>query len=119
MLESPEEFIRTMNEKERDLEERQIVNSLDLMYFWMYQPQARSVFKRLLMEATSEERQIILRTQRLLERQRIISQMILDGLVGRRFPRPLAFYLDKSPNYLRDIRTLLAKFGATHENGKS
>jgi hypothetical protein len=110
MLESPKEFIKTVDEKEHDLEVQQIVHALDMMAFWMLQPRARVVFQRMLQASTPEERQIILRTQRLLERQRKISQMLLDGLVGRQFSAPLAFYLDRSPAYLKDMRRLLDHF---------
>ena len=90
----------------RSLLRQQVVNALDLMYFWMYQPQARVVLRRHLVAATAEEREIILQTQRLLERQRPISEMFLDNLVGKNFSPPLAFYLDKSPVYLRDMQRL-------------
>ena len=112
MLESPKEFVKAVDEHQRELEIRQIVNALDLMYFWMLQPRARPVFKSLMEQATPEERQIVLRTQRLLERQRLVSQMMLDGLVGKNFSPALAFYLDKSPAYLRDMKGLLVELEA-------
>ncbi|HEY3452520.1 MAG TPA: hypothetical protein VGK67_39615 [Myxococcales bacterium] len=112
MLESPKEFVKAVAEDQRELETRQIVNALDLMYFWMLQPRARPVFTKLMEAATPEERQIVLRTQRLLERQRLVSQMMLDGLVGKNFSPALAFYLDKSPVYLRDMKRLLEELEA-------
>jgi hypothetical protein len=111
MLKAPKEFIRIQGEEVQDLLRQQVVHALDLMYFWMYQPQARVMFERHLQAATEEEREIILQTQRLLERQRPISEMFLDGLVGKNFSPPLAFYLDKSPSYLRDMQKLAAANG--------
>jgi hypothetical protein len=111
MLKSPKEFIRAHGEEVRDVLRQQVVNALDLMYFWMYQPQARVMFERHLQGVTAEEREIILQTQRLLERQRPISEMFLDSLVGKNFSPPLAFYLDKSPSYLKDIQKLAAAIG--------
>jgi hypothetical protein len=106
MLESPKEFLRTVAREAREIEVRQIINALDLMYFWMLQPRARPVFKRLLDAATPEERRIILRTQRLLERQRAVSELFLDNLVGKNFSQALAFYLGKAPAYLKDMGEL-------------
>jgi hypothetical protein len=80
-----------------------------MLFFWMRQPRARPAFLRLLAAASPEERQIIIRTQFLLERQRKIGQMLLDGLVGKQFSAPLAFYLDKSKGYLEDMRLLLTR----------
>jgi hypothetical protein len=69
------------------------------------------MFYRHLATCTAEERQIILASQRLLERQRRISEMFLDDLVGKNFSPPLAFYLAKSPAYLRDMARLAARLG--------
>jgi hypothetical protein len=114
LLRSPKEFLREVDEKARDLEVSQIINVLDLMYFWMWQPRARPTFRRRLAACTTEERQIILATQRLLERQRRISEMFLDHLVGKNFSPPLAFYLERSPAYLRDMARLATQLGAAN-----
>ena len=45
----------------------------------------------------------------MLLREREISQLFLDGLVGKNFARALAFYLDTSRQYLEDIQSLAAK----------
>lgn len=110
-LASPKEFFRTLGLEALELEAQQIINSLDLMYFWMLQPRARVVFKKKLAGASPEERQIILRTQRLLERKRPVSELFLQDLVGKNFSPPLAFYLDRSASYLADMRGLADEFG--------
>jgi len=115
LLESPKEFINLVaGEKGDDVVRHQIMNSLDLLYFWMLQPRARPVFRRMMEESTPDERGIVFSTLRLLERQKLISTLLLDGLAGRNFGPALAFYLDKSPIYLRDMARLAAEIGRTN-----
>ncbi|HQP39528.1 MAG TPA: hypothetical protein PLI95_30300, partial [Polyangiaceae bacterium] len=110
-LASPKEFFRTLGLETLELEAQQIINSLDLMYFWMLQPRAQVVFRDRLAAVSPEERRIILRTQRLLERKRPVSELFLQDLVGKNFSPPLAFYLDRSAAYLADMRRLAERFG--------
>ena len=112
-LASPKEFFRTLGREAAELERQQVINALDLMYFWFYQPCARQAFRVHLEAATPEERRIILLTQRLLERQRPISEMFLDDLVGKNFSPPLAFYLGRSAAYLREMRALADVHGVS------
>ncbi len=118
-LASPKEFFRTLGKEAGDLEKQQIINALDLMYMWMYQPRARAVFEQQLGACAPEERQIILRSQRLLERKRPISEMFIHDLVGKNFSPPLAFYLDRSASYLRDMRELAGKLGVEWNRTKT
>jgi hypothetical protein len=53
-----------------------------------------------------EERQILLRSQSVLKRKPEVSQLLLDGIVGKRFAKPLAFYLDRSEEYLNAVEKL-------------
>lgn len=39
----------------------------------------------------------------MLKRNREISQVFVDGLVGRNFAKALSFYLDRSDAYLYDM----------------
>ncbi len=107
MLESPKKFIRTIKKGESDLEKIVIINALDLLYFWMYQPRAQSTLKIIISGMSHEERQIFIRTQTVLERNREISQLFVDGVVGKNFSRALSFYLDRSQEYLRAIRKIV------------
>lgn len=106
MLETPKKLIQAVEKEARELEAKLIINALDLMYFWHYQPRARTTFQNLLATSTVEERQIILRTQRILTRRRKVSEILLNNLVGKNFGPPLAFYLDKSERYLEELRRL-------------
>lgn len=103
MLASPKTFIETINYEIRDLEKVFIVNALDLMYFWYYQPRAPKALILTVNEMSREEWLIFLRSQYVLKRYREISQLFVDGLVGKNFSRALAFYLDRSDQYLHDL----------------
>lgn len=114
-LASPKEFFVTVGKEALELEKQQIINALDLMYLWRYQPRARVVFESLLASRSPDERRIILLTQRLLERKRPISEMFINDLVGKNFSPPLAFYLEQSAAYLSDMRALARKHGIDWE----
>jgi hypothetical protein len=109
MLESPKTFIRKINEKAQDLEKIIIINALDLLYFWMYQPKAQSVFCQLIQKMSNDERQILLRSQSVLLRQREVSQLLVNGIVGKKFSQALAFYLARSEEYLGEIEKVTNK----------
>jgi len=106
MLQSPKMFIETISYEARDLEKVLIVNALDLMYFWLYQPRASKALEFISQDMTKEEWLIFLRSQYVLKRYREISQMFVDGLVGKNFSRALAFYLDRSDEYLLDMEKM-------------
>ncbi|MBU1230610.1 MAG: hypothetical protein KKA55_04815 [Proteobacteria bacterium] len=109
LLESPKQFMLTMSYEHKGLENIIIVNALDLLYFWMYQPRARGVMASFLRDMGPEERRVFLLSQYVLLREREISQLFLDGLVGKHFARALSFYLDMSREYLDDIQDLAAR----------
>jgi hypothetical protein len=89
-----------------DLKKIVIINALDLMYFWMYQPRARDTLKAMLKEMTEDERMSFAGAQIVLTKVREISQMLVDGLMGLDFARPLAFYLARREQYLEDMSRL-------------
>ncbi|MDL2316853.1 hypothetical protein LJC59_07230 [Desulfovibrio sp. OttesenSCG-928-A18] len=106
LLRRPKDFMRTVGSEAKDLEKVIIVNALDLMYFWMYQPRARSTLAAQLENMTGEERAILAHSQLVLTRVQEVSQMLVDGLVGMKFARALAFYLARYEEYLRDMARL-------------
>jgi hypothetical protein len=106
LLESPKQFMLTMSYEHKGLENIIIVNALDLLYFWMYQPRARGVMTSYLRDMGPDERRVFLLSQYVLLREREISQIFLDGLVGRNFAKALSFYLDMHREYLEDIQEL-------------
>jgi len=107
MLESPKRFIRAIKAETRDLEKIVIINALDLLYFWMYQPRAESALHAIMRGMSPEERQIFVRVQSVLERDREVSQLFVDGIVGKNFSKALSFYLDRSNQYLAAIKKMM------------
>ena len=83
-----------------------IINALDLMYFWYYQPRAQDAFRRMVKKMSQADRTVFVRTQLVLLRERDISQLFVDGLVGRHFSQPLAFYLSRRRDYLMAMMKL-------------
>jgi len=86
------------------------------MYFWMYQPRAKGVLKLLLRQMTREERKVFLLSQHVLFRQKRISRLLVDGLVGKNFARALSFYLDHWREYLEEIEYQANKYPPVQED---
>lgn len=115
LLQTPDAFIATLPQEKRDLEKILIVNALDLLYFWMYQPRARVVMRMFIRNMAPEERKIFLLSQYVLQRTREISQLFIDGLLGRDFAKALSFYLDQSQHYLDAIQQIALESPAVEE----
>ncbi len=90
----------------RDLEKIIIIHALDLLYFWMYQPRARGAMFEFLKTLSEDERHILVSSQFTLLRHREVSQMFIDGMLGKNFPKPLSFYLTRHEEYLGAIKKL-------------
>jgi hypothetical protein len=106
ILQSPKVMMETLNYEAREQEKYLIVNALDLMYFWMYQPRARKAMEIIFEKMSREEWLIFYRSQLVLKRYREISQVFVDGLVGKTFAKALSFYLDRAEAYLQDLEKL-------------
>jgi len=91
----------------RDLEKIIMIHALDLLYFWMYQPRARTALRQFVHALSEDERHILASSQFTLQRHREISQMFIDGILGNNFPRPLSFYLSRNAEYLEAIKHLV------------
>jgi hypothetical protein len=104
IFEQPAKIQKKTNMEVRDLEKIICIHALDLLYFWMYQPRAISALRRLLHDITEEERHIFVSSQFTLQRQKEISQMFIDGVLGPDFARALSFFLSHSEQYLREIK---------------
>jgi hypothetical protein len=109
LLDNPADWLKSASEEARHYINILIINVLDLLYFWMYQPRARTAFKKLLCRMDPDERKILIKAQKILYMERDISQMFIDGIVGRTFSKSLAFYLDRSEEYLNAIEKLIDK----------
>ncbi|MFH1215186.1 MAG: hypothetical protein V1706_01655 [Pseudomonadota bacterium] len=109
MLESPKEFMQAINEKKPDLAKILIINALDLLYIWMYQPRAASTLHAIMKSMSPDERHILVASQRILEQEKQISQLFIDGVIGKKFSHALSFYLEQSERYLKSLHELLAR----------
>ena len=107
LLKHPEKVLQATNEEVRDLEKIMIIHALDLLYFWMYQPRARSAIRSLVQSLSNEEQRILLETQFVLLQKKKISLLFVDGLVGKNFSKALAFYLDRSNEYLDGMKKII------------
>ena len=106
-LKSPEKWEGKIPADVRDLAKRMFVHALDLLYFWMYQPRARIALRSQIRTLSPEERDILLQAQIVLRQERPISQMFVDGILGKGFAEPLAFYLSQAPAYLAAVDKLI------------
>ncbi|NNF97969.1 MAG: hypothetical protein HKM93_01190 [Desulfobacteraceae bacterium] len=96
----------------QDLEKIIMIHALDLLYFWMYQPRARVAMKEFLSSLSEDERHILVSSQFTLLRHREVSQMFIDEMLGKNFPKPLSFYLSRHEEYLEAVKGMVW----THEN---
>ncbi len=103
LMKSTKRMMRAVAEREQSLEYQLIINALDLLYFRMYQPQATNAFGITLKDMTQDECDILVSSQGVLEREKEISQMFIDGLVGKNFSKALSFYLDYHKKYLAEL----------------
>ena len=55
---------------------------------------------------SEEERQILVRSQSVLQRKREVSQLFVNGIVGKQFAHALSFYLNRSDEYLEAIERI-------------
>lgn len=101
----------------RDLEKIITIHALDLLYFWMYQPRAQTALLDFLSTISEEERQILVSSQFTLQRHREVSQMFIDGMLGKNFPKPLSFYLSRHEEYLHAIKQMIWKSTARNSEG--
>jgi len=106
LLENPKDVFEQLREKDPGLFRDIVIDALDLLCFWMYQPRARIALKQQMAQMSSEEKQFLLCSQQVLKRKKVISEMLLNGLVGKRFEKALAFYLSNADRYLQQFEKL-------------
>jgi hypothetical protein len=97
---TPVVTVHAISSEARNLERIMIINALDLMYFWMYQPRARHILQERLKKMSAEEKKILLHSQVILRRSRDVDRMFHEGLLGRNYKRALSFYEDRHQEYL-------------------
>ncbi len=106
LLDTPKLFLQTIAEKRPELGDIMIINALDMLYFWMYQPRGAGTLTTIMKSMTREERRILVASLKVLQQQKRISQLFINGVLGKKFSKGLAFYLDQSQDYLKTISSL-------------
>ncbi|MFZ5797486.1 MAG: hypothetical protein ACYCYR_03760 [Desulfobulbaceae bacterium] len=106
MLEEPNKFMQAVNDRNPDLGKIVISNALDLLYIWMYQPRATSTMAAIMKAMSPEERRIFVSSQLILKQEKEISQLFVDGALGKKFGRALSFYLDRAQEYLLSLQEM-------------
>lgn len=106
LLENPKKFLQEVGAKNPDLGNIVIINALDLLYIWMYQPRATSTLYSIMRSMSHEERRILIASQLVLQQEKQISQLFVDGVLGKKFAPALSFYLDRSEEYLKSLQDM-------------
>ncbi len=109
ILKSPGRLSAARSGEIRDLGKILIIFSLDLLYFWMYQPRAHTAWKLILKSLTGEERRIVLESQQILTQEKRISLLMVEGMLGKNFSKALSFYLDRYGEYLAALKNMAEK----------
>ena len=104
VLSAPKRQKNTALAEVTELENTLMLHALDLLYFWMYQPRATSGLEKFIESLSEDERSVFITSQFVLQRNREISQLFIDGILGENFPAPLSFYLSCYPNYLNALK---------------
>jgi hypothetical protein len=116
IMKNPKAWLRFLGDADKKLQTSMIIDALDLMYFWMYLPRAQQVFRMSTRAMPKEERILFARTQLVLLRVKEVSQLFVDGLVGKNFSLSLAFYLNRHEEYIRAVNRVC---GLGHEKGET
>ncbi len=103
MISHPEELLKKLEKTDPLLRLDIVINALDLMYFYFYQPRANYALQHHLRRFSKSERLVLLRMQEVLRLEKLVSQMLIRGLVGENFAGPLSFYVAHSNDYLQQM----------------
>ena len=106
LLDHPSQFREKADAETRDMEKILAIHALDLLYFYMYQPRSRSAMVQLMAVISEEERNVFITSQLTLRQMKDISQMFIDGMLGKDFAKALSFYLARYSDYLKMLEKL-------------
>jgi hypothetical protein len=112
LLSDPAALKRLLDDRAPDIWQELVVNALDLMHVWYFQPRANYALSRHMRRLTAEERTVFLNMQQVLRMEKQISQMLINGLAGRGFANALSFYLSRRGEYLASVEQLAAEHPA-------
>jgi len=103
MLEHPANLLSTLEKLDPQLRRDLIINALDLMYFWFYQPRANYALLHYLRRFSKSEKLVLLKMQEVLRLEKLISQLLIHGLTGENFTGLLSFYVAHNQEYLHQM----------------
>jgi hypothetical protein len=103
MLSHPADLLKKLEKIDPKLRLDIIINALDLMYFCFYQPRAGYALRHHLRHFSKSERLVLLRMQEVLRLEKLVSQLLVHGLVGENFAVPLSFYIEHQQEYLHQM----------------
>ncbi|WP_411331051.1 hypothetical protein [Desulfovibrio desulfuricans] len=109
MLHDPSAFWLALYNKDRSVANQLMAHLLDIMFMWYYQPRARDVFCKKMRTTPPEERNTIMGLFGLLALEKVVSTLILKGLLGTDFSSALTFYLQKNRDFMADMRSWALK----------
>lgn len=107
LLENPEEFISLCRSRNINDDSILMANALDLLYLRMFQPRAKEALQQALNNMSADEKTVFRCSQQILREKKAMSHIIVDGLIGNNFSRPLSFYLHRYEDYLRELDRLI------------
>jgi hypothetical protein len=118
LLQEPNKFMQAVHERNPGVGKIVIINALDLLYIWMYQPRGTSTLAAIMKSMSPEERRILVASQLILKQEKEISQLFVDGILGKKFGRALSFYLDHAAEYLNSLEETLLRCSRLEEGGE-
>ncbi len=107
VMETLSDMNKSLSGDAKELELIMIIHALDLLFFWNYQPRGRTALIMLAKSLSPEECRILLGSLHILKKQREISMLFIDGIIGKNFSSGLAFYLNSAGQYLGDVQKIL------------
>ena len=111
-LNKPRKLYKLLSEKNAVAARKTVIDMLDMMYFWYYQPRAQQVFIEYIQSLSQEERNIIFRMHAFLYLKREISTIFLQKLIGNDFSKALSFYLQNHKEYLSILAKIQVRSGS-------
>jgi hypothetical protein len=103
LLNAPEDIRYSRNAEALDLGKIIVIIALDMLYFWMFQPRARSAVRQILQSLSEEEQTIFFQSQKVLCQEKEISLLLINGFLGEKFAKALAFYLGRYREYVDSL----------------
>ncbi|WP_432736130.1 hypothetical protein [Maridesulfovibrio sp. FT414] len=107
LMETPDRFINICRNRNSNDDSILMANALDLLYLRMFQPRAKEALQQAIERMSTDERVVFRCTQQILREKQAVSHIIVDGLIGNNFSRPLSFYLHRYEDYLKELDRLI------------